>query len=126
MRPRPSQVCEDIGAGATRVFEGVCEDRQVVERLLVVHGLGEGEDRGSSPRRVGGYRTERISEDVTKNPSPFEQSKTPCGFDQVPWLSTSHAIGRLSGDPAALQAHILVTKPLDYQRTASATLLGLS
>src|SRR5262249_7365436 len=49
MWPRPAAVTEDVGVGATGLFQGVGQDRQAVEGSLVVDRLGQPGNRAVIP-----------------------------------------------------------------------------
>src|SRR3954453_17546304 len=70
VRAGAAAVTQQVGVGAAGLFEGVGEDRQVVEGAVVVDLPG---DRGygavvpGQPRGIDGDRAERVAEDLTKN-----------------------------------------------------------
>src|SRR5437660_647303 len=47
----PSAVPDDFSAVAARVFEGISQDRQPIEALLVVDGSGQSRDVRRQPAR---------------------------------------------------------------------------
>jgi hypothetical protein len=69
MRPRPTQVTEQLGVGAAGILQGVGEDGQAVEGALLVDGLREFLHQSSvqeSPGRVDDGRAEPVAEDIPR------------------------------------------------------------
>src|SRR5215510_9540620 len=79
MRARLTQMDEELLVSAAGVFQCVGQDRQAVERSLVVDALGQFRDRAAVPGLPGtqlcqplpatplwGHGTEWVSEDVVK------------------------------------------------------------
>ncbi len=66
VRAVAAAVGQDVFVLASRVLEGVGQDRQSVEGTLLVDALGEQSDGGCEPGRVERDRTERIAEDVAE------------------------------------------------------------
>src|SRR5262249_15111079 len=64
--PRLPAVGQDGLVGAAGVFEGVGQDRQVVERPLIVDAASEGGDVLPEPAGFGGNGAERVAEGVAE------------------------------------------------------------
>ena len=53
-------VVQDVGVGASSVFQGIAEDRHPIKSAVVVDGLGEGYNGGTEPCRMKGNRTKML------------------------------------------------------------------
>src|SRR6266542_5177160 len=71
VRPRPAQVCEDIGVRSTGLFQRVGQNgeesriqRTLRQRTLLVRCLGQMNDRRRQPGGIDGHGAERVTEDA--------------------------------------------------------------
>src|SRR5262249_59140524 len=65
-RPRSAQVGEDVRVGAAGLFEGVGQERHLVEAALFVDGMGEGFDGGGLPGGVEGSGAQGSAKQAAK------------------------------------------------------------
>ena len=85
MRPRPTQVTQDVGIGAAGFFQSIREDGKAVrlqsasgQSAVVVGRLRQGKDRGHLPSAVGDNGVEGIADEITQQdalrlPAPHGQ-----------------------------------------------------
>ena len=66
MFPWLAAVIEDVGVGATGVFEGVGEDRHAVEGTVGVNRGGEGNDGVGEPGGIGSHWAEGAADDFSQ------------------------------------------------------------
>ena len=86
---------EDVRVGAAGVFEGVGQDRQVVEGAIVVDAAGDGRDGGVVPGEPGGVDGDGAGSQVPRWPTstrisfpdlPSQSSQLPASAPSRPHL----------------------------------------
>jgi hypothetical protein len=67
VRPLPSQVGQNVGVVAARIFEGVSKNRQPIEGLLVINVCGDRKNGWTTPSSLDGKRAKGIAEYFPEN-----------------------------------------------------------
>src|SRR4051812_29371463 len=75
MLTRLTAVAKHVGVSASRIFEGVSQDREAVEGTVIVNSLGQDNRLGREPARAESNRAEGVGENITEGAGPVLQNK---------------------------------------------------